>query len=71
MTTAGVSSASISSTVMVSVVVIWLDVKGVTLDTENRFPFEGWLVLQGRREVLLLAARYLVVCALCVQSAGD
>jgi hypothetical protein len=39
MTTAGVSSASISSTVMVSAAVIWLDAKGVTLDTENRFPF--------------------------------
>jgi hypothetical protein len=36
----GGSSASISSTVMVSVAVIWLDARGVTLDTENRFPFK-------------------------------
>jgi hypothetical protein len=33
------ASASVSSIVSVSVAVIWLDAKGVTLDTENRFPF--------------------------------
>jgi hypothetical protein len=45
---------------------------------ENRFPFEGWLVLQARRESPLLAGHLFVdvenaawCVQVCEQTAGD
>jgi hypothetical protein len=78
MTTAGVSLASISSTVMVSVAVIWLDANGVTWTRRIGFLSRvGWFSRPvGRFQ--LLAGRLVVdvekagLCVqLCVQSAGD
>jgi hypothetical protein len=47
MTTAGVSSASTSSTVMVVVGVIWLEARGVILLMEILLPFTSRLDLLG------------------------